>query len=258
MIKKYYILVLTFLCLFLGQVSYGLNINEGSVGEDEYDKDPSPSLNCEDFGGLCDLLSEKYGTQVTSILVNEDGHISGFFSRTDDPLSTGGIELNIIGGTGLWSGSGSEAEYPWTDIDDFLKSHEINPEDTESIGNPCIGCDEDLPPEPPTTLEIAQTIASNAIATGLAFKELYVDVGTTIFNGTTVNTNTLVKNIFDTSALTTTFKEELKLAGQLDGIAIMGVAGKVLGISGTYISANKLVEEYVNTCLLYTSDAADE
>jgi predicted chitinase len=35
--KKYYILVFTFLCLFLGQVSYGLNINEGSGGDDEYD-----------------------------------------------------------------------------------------------------------------------------------------------------------------------------------------------------------------------------
>ncbi len=33
MIKKYYILVLTFLCLFLGQVSYGITTNEGDDDE---------------------------------------------------------------------------------------------------------------------------------------------------------------------------------------------------------------------------------
>ena len=31
--KKYYILALTFLCLFLGQVSYGITTNEGDDDE---------------------------------------------------------------------------------------------------------------------------------------------------------------------------------------------------------------------------------
>lgn len=93
--KKFYIFLLTFLCLLCGQMGYANDIYGG-------ENNAHPSLNCEDFGSLCDLLSEKYGVDVTAIFINDEGHIGGFYSSTDDPLASGGIELNIV--KGLWDG----------------------------------------------------------------------------------------------------------------------------------------------------------
>jgi hypothetical protein len=60
--KKYYILVFTFLCLFLGQVSYGLNIGEGSSdGDDEYGQI------------ILNFYAELTGFEITSVTIDSNG-----------------------------------------------------------------------------------------------------------------------------------------------------------------------------------------
>jgi hypothetical protein len=70
MIKKYYILALTFLCLFVGQVSYGITTNEGDDDEfcfecinelEEVVITPEPKdEEPEDSGDPCDASSSAY------------------------------------------------------------------------------------------------------------------------------------------------------------------------------------------------------
>jgi hypothetical protein len=111
----------------------------------------------------------------------------------------------------------------------------------------------------PSNFEIASTIASNALATGLAFNEVYTTIGDAIFSNspTTVNTNTLIKSVFDSSALSTSFQQELTLASKLDGIAILSVTGKVLGITGAGVSLVNLYNDYQDDGSVSMTNVAD-
>jgi len=99
---------------------------------------------------------------------------------------------------------------------------------------------------PPTPFQMAVSIASNALGTGLAFNEYYTKIGDAIFSDipVVVNSNTLIKSVFDASALTSTLKNELELASKLDGLAIISITGKVLGITGAAMSIKNLYDDY--------------
>jgi hypothetical protein len=91
----------------------------------------------------------------------------------------------------------------------------------------------------PSNLEIANTIVSNALATGLAFNEVYTTMSNAIFSDILVNTNTLIKDIFDTNPIGTLL-DDLKAPGAFKGIALLSNAGKVLGVTGAFSSIYNL------------------
>ena len=111
----------------------------------------------------------------------------------------------------------------------------------------------------PSNFEIATNIASNALATGLTFNQVYTTMGDAIFSNTptTVNTNTLIKSVFDSSALSSSFQQELALARKLDGIAILSATGKVLGITGAGLSLVNLYNDYQDDGSVSMTNVAD-
>lgn len=126
MIRKYYILALTFLCLFFGQVSYGQDLNEGSESND--------------YGQThIDFWSEMYGFDIISLTLDENGVPTSF--TTSD-----GLVINLLGEVIV--------------INDYHVP-EPDPETTGngSPDNPCpsgdtcecygIGCPEDTTPPTP-------------------------------------------------------------------------------------------------------------
>lgn len=82
----------------------------------------------------------------------------------------------------------------------------------------------------PSNYEIASNIASNAIATGLAFNEFYTNMSSAIFSNTPVTANDFVKSIFDNNP-SGSFIDDIKAAGEFKGIAILSSTGKFLGVT---------------------------
>lgn len=93
-----------------------------------------------------------------------------------------------------------------------------------------------------SNFNIALNIVSNALSTGLAFNQVYTTLGDAIFSNTPVSTNMLIKDILDRTPVNT-FIEEFQLAKKLDGIAIIGVTGKLLGVTGAALSLNTLYND---------------
>lgn len=94
----------------------------------------------------------------------------------------------------------------------------------------------------PTNYELARDIAAGAISTGLTFGEYYTTMRDAIFSGTPINTNDLIKNIFDTNPIDSVVAD-LKGAWGFKGMAILSLTGKVLGYTQAYDSLDTLVTD---------------
>ena len=96
--KKYYILALTFLCLFLGQLSYGITTNEGDDDEDSY--------QYMDDVDVLDILLEKAFANDTNSIWYFDNEGNAFAS-----LDSGNLSGDVITNDGVYHNFETERDY---------------------------------------------------------------------------------------------------------------------------------------------------
>jgi hypothetical protein len=90
MIKKYYILVLTFLCLFLGQVSYGITNNEGDDDEFQIYRDAGATVTiCESLADYVEYVNSDSNPSNNI----EDSNNNGQFDTTEIASGIFGFEV---------------------------------------------------------------------------------------------------------------------------------------------------------------------
>lgn len=235
--KKKYIFVLTFLCVLFVQLSYGqANLSEGGRN-DGYN-----------YGNAyISFFEDLYDSSISSITVDQNGNVVYI-------TYSNGVVVNLLNEVIVRRRKKSSYTLESYDQSDMYNSTDSSDDCPSKDWCDCyeLGCSyfgggggygSETPPAPPTQLEIAQTIASNAITTGLAFKELYVDVGKAILDSKPINTNTLVKNIFDSNPFSTIVKD-LSAPGAFKGIALINNVGKVFGVTGAISSFSTLVADY--------------